>query len=120
VKYMLAKSRAVVALTAPLFVLWIAACGESTSSATVSAIAISPSPCVVSRTNSRQMSAVATLTNGNKRDVTSDSQTHWSSDNTDTATVNPTGVVVGVNPGITEITAEYQDATGSTHCTVLP
>jgi hypothetical protein len=67
--------------------------GSSTSSATVSAIAVSPSPCAVGRTDSIQMSALATLPNGTKEDITSNAETTWSSGNTNTATVDGAGTV---------------------------
>jgi hypothetical protein len=86
----------------------------------VSAIGISPSVCVVGRTDSKQLSAEATLPDGSKTDITSNTQTTWSSANTDTATVNEGGVVVGVNPGVTKITASFEGATGSIDCTVGP
>jgi len=55
-----------------------------------------------------------------QEDVTSDPSTRWTSDNTNTATVDPKGVVVGVNAGITTITATYQGASGDVKCTVGP
>jgi hypothetical protein len=92
-----------------IVVLAAAACGgSSTSSATISAIAISPSPCALGRTDSLQMSALATLPDGTKMDITSRQGVAWMTGNSNTATANPTGVVVGVNAGITAITAEYQ------------
>jgi ABC-type Fe3+-hydroxamate transport system substrate-binding protein len=94
------------------------ACGSSTSSSSVSAIAVSPSPCTVGRTNSVQMSAVATMPDGNKQTITSSAA--WSTANAQTATVNPQGIVVGVNGGSTSITATYEGATGSIDCTVSP
>ncbi len=94
------------------------ACGSSTSSSSVSAIGVSPSPCAVGRTDSQQMSASATLPDGTKKDVTAAAT--WSTDNSNTATVNPSGVVVGVNAGVTKITASYEGATGSVDCTVGP
>jgi trimeric autotransporter adhesin len=95
------------------------ACGSSTSSGSVSAIALSPSPCGVARTSSVQMGAVATLSDGTKQDLGGRAVT-WTTGNTSTATVSATGVVVGVNVGVTEITAAYQGATGSLNCTVGP
>jgi hypothetical protein len=94
------------------------ACGSSSSSPSVSAIGVSPSPCAVGRTDSQQMTASATLPDGSKQDVTGASA--WSTDNANVATVNPSGVVVGVNPGVTKITATYQGATGSVDCTIGP
>jgi Bacterial Ig-like domain (group 2) len=95
-----------------------AACGGSTSSPNVSAISLSPSPCVLSRTNFRQLTAHATMPDGTKQDVTSGAS--WSTDNMNTATVNKSGVVVGVNLGVTKITATYEGATGTEECTVAP
>jgi len=92
--------------------------GTTTSSSTISAIELSPSPCAVGRTDSVQMSAVATLPNGTKETITAVAT--WSTANSQTATVNPDGVVVGVNVGVTAITAEYQGATGTLDCTVAP
>jgi hypothetical protein len=95
-------------------------CGNATSSPEVSAISVTPSPCLVGRTNSQQMSATATLPNGVKEDVTQTPGINWSTGNTNTATVNPTGVVVGVNLGVTAITATFEGASGSVECTVGP
>jgi len=92
--------------------------GSSTSSSTVSAIAISPDPCAVGRTDSVQLSAMATLPNGDKMAISSDAV--WSTANSNTATVDSSGVVVGVNAGVTSITASYSGATGSVDCTVGP
>lgn len=97
----------------------VAGCGNSsTSSPAVSAIALSPSPCAVSRSNSVQMHAMATLPDGTKKDVTSLAK--WSSGNTQTLTVDQGGTIVGVNTGITAVTAEYEKANGTLDCTVSP
>lgn len=97
------------------------ACGSSTSSATVSAIALSPSPCGVTRTSSVQMSAVATMTDGSKQELGGGrAGLTWTSGNTNTATVSTAGMLVGVSVGVTEITATYQGATGTLNCTVAP
>ncbi len=97
-----------------------AGCGTSTSSATVSAISISPSVCLVARTSSKQLSAEATMPDGSKMDITSNSGTTWSTANPNTATVSSSGVVVGVNAGVTRVTANYGGASGSIECTVSP
>jgi hypothetical protein len=115
VKRALATLVAVVTLAA-----LAAGCGSSTPSATVSAIAISPSICFVGRTNSKQLSAEATLPDGSKMDITSNAGTTWSTANSNTATVNSSGVVVGVNAGVTQVTASYGGASGSIDCTVTP
>ena len=97
-----------------------AGCGSSTSSPTVSAIGVSPDPCAVGRTNSIQMKAQATMPDGSKKDITEASGVEWSSGNTNTLTVNQSGVVVGVNAGVTAVDVSYQGATGSIDCTVGP
>ena len=97
-----------------------AGCGSSTSSPTVSAIGISPDPCAVGRTDSIQMKAQATLPDGSKQDITAASGVEWSSGNTSTLTVNESGVVVGVNAGVTSVKVAYSGATGSVDCTVGP
>jgi hypothetical protein len=97
-----------------------AACGSSTSSSTVSAIGLSPDPCVVGRTGSVQMSAEATLPDGSRRDITRAPDARWYSGNTSTLTVNESGVVVGVNPGVTSVNVAYSGATGSLDCSVGP
>jgi hypothetical protein len=97
-----------------------AGCGSSTSSPTVSAIAVSPDPCAVGRTDSIQMKAEATKPDGSKEDITSASGVQWSSGNTSTLTVNQSGVAVGVNAGVTAVNVAYSGATGSIDCAVGP
>ena len=99
---------------------FVACGGSSTSSPSVSAIAISPSPCTVGRTDSRKLSALATMPDGTKKDITTDPAATWHSANTNTATVNSDGTVVGVNAGVTAITVGYQGASGTLDCTVGP
>ncbi len=77
-----------------------------------------PDPCAVGRTDSVHLSALATLPDGTKKDITTDSE--WSTANSNTATVDSSGTVVGVNAGVTSITASYSGATGSVDCTVGP
>lgn len=95
------------------------ACASSdTSSPTISVIDLSPTPCVVTKTNSNQLTATATLPNGTKKDITSASGVVWTTGNSQTITVSQTGNIVGVNAGITEIAASYQGAKGTASCTV--
>jgi hypothetical protein len=108
-------------LAGSFLVLTAVGCGtSSTSSPAVSAISLQPAPCVLRRTDSTQMTAFATLPDGTKRDLGASPGVGWSTRDANTATVNPSGVVVGVNPGITEVTAEYRGATGSINCAVGP
>ncbi len=108
--------KAFIIAVAPLFALALAC--ASTSSATVSSVDVTPSPCTVSRTNSVHMVAMATYPDGKKADVSG--SVAWTTGNSQTATVNPSGVVVGVNSGVTAITATYQGASGKVDCTVTP
>jgi hypothetical protein len=97
------------------------ACGESsTSSATVSAISISPSPCAVTRTNSVQLTATATLNDGTKEDLSGNPAATWATGDMNTATVSANGVLVGVSTGVTKITVTFEGATGEEDCTVAP
>ena len=66
------------------------------------------------------MSAEATFLDGTKQDVTSGNETRWSSENANIATVNASGIIVGVNPGVTAITAVFRGASGKLNCTVTP
>lgn len=106
------------ALSLGVGALCLACSGSSTSSATVSAIDLSPTPCTVGKSDSRTLTATATLPDGTKKDISSSAT--WSTDNSQTATVNGSGVVVGVNTGVTKITASYEGASGSEDCTVGP
>jgi hypothetical protein len=103
-----------------LSLVFASACSSSssTSSSTVSAIAVSPNPCAVGKSDSVQMSALATLPDGTKQDVSSTAT--WETANSQTATVDGKGNLVGVNAGVTSISAEYQGATGKVDCTVGP
>lgn len=110
--------KAAIAVSCTLAALATACGGTSTPSSKVSAIELSPSPCVVSRTGSKQLTAHATLPDGTKRDITSDAS--WSTDNEHTATVSKSGMLVGVNGGVTKITVTYEGATGTEDCAVTP
>jgi uncharacterized protein YjdB len=106
-----------------LLTLLVGACsstGSSTSSSTVSAIGLSPDPCALGRTKTQQMTATATLMDGSKEGISSPQGAVWSSANTNTATVDQNGVVVGVNAGSTGITIAFQGATGTLDCTIGP
>ena len=93
---------------------------SSTSSNAVSALEISPDPITVTKGNTTQARVVATFPDGSKRDVSNDPGTEWKSSNTDVASVNGTGLVVGDSAGVTSITASYAGATGKVTTTVAP
>jgi Bacterial Ig-like domain (group 2) len=112
-----ARRQAVVLLL--LASLGLGCTATSTSSAAVSAIALSPAPCGLSRTNSVQMTAEATFSDGTKRQL-GRSEAVWSTRDGNIASVNADGIVVGVNTGVAAITASYAGATGTLNCTVIP
>jgi hypothetical protein len=58
------------------------------------------------------------MPDGTKKDITSEGS--WSTDNAKTATVDKSGVLVGVNVGVTKITVTFEGATGTEECTVTP
>jgi len=64
------------------------------------------------------MTAMATAPDGKKSDVSG--AVAWTTGNSQTATVNASGIVVGVSAGVTAITATYKGATGKVDCTVTP
>jgi hypothetical protein len=94
--------------------------GPTAGASTVSVLSVGPDPVAIGTTKSRQLTAVATLADGTKKDVAADSSTHWSTNNPKIATVDSKGVVVGVSVGITKVKAEYGGAGSSTTVTVGP
>jgi hypothetical protein len=66
------------------------------------------------------MAAQATMPDGTKSDVTRAPGVTWSSGNAGVLTVDGSGVVVGVNPGVTTVNLAYRGATGSVQCAVGP
>jgi len=107
----------------------MAACSSTSSSnlaaatadaSTTSTLSVAPNPAIVSKGNSTQLTAVATLADGTKRDVTTDPATIWASDNTQTATVDAEGLVVGVSIGVTSVGASFGGATSAVAVTVTP
>src|SRR5262249_55004790 len=92
-----------------------AACGSnSTSPTAVSSIAITGTAPGVGGT--AQFTATATMSNGTTQDVTGLSA--WTSSNTGAATVSGTGLVVGVGPGGTVVTATYLSVSGTDSITI--
>jgi hypothetical protein len=94
--------------------------GPTSGSGSVSLLSVGPDPVAVSTGKSKQLTAVATLGDGTKKEVAADSSTHWTTDNPKTATVDNKGVVVGVSIGITKVKAQYGGAESSTTVTVTP
>jgi hypothetical protein len=94
--------------------------GPTSSSGSVSLLSVGPDPVTVGTGKSKQLTAVATLADGTKKDVAADSSTHWSTDNAKIATADDKGIIVGVSIGITKVKAEYGGASSSTTVTVTP
>lgn len=63
-----------------------------------------------------QLKAVAQMSDGSAKDVTSD--TTWSSSDTTIATVSSTGLVTGVASGAVTITGTYQGFTATQSLTI--
>lgn len=99
-----------------------AACSSTsaTPSPSVSEINLNPSPCIVRQGKSLQLTAMATMPDGTKHDVTSESATSWSTENVKTATVNKSGILVGVSLGVTKVRVSYKEAKTTLSCTVTP
>ena len=113
---MILSSRFAFLLALPAFA--VACASSDTSSATVSVIDLSPTPCVVTKTSSNQLTATATLPNGTKKDISTANGVVWTTGNSQTITVSQSGNIVGVNAGVTEIAVTYQGAKGTASCTV--
>jgi trimeric autotransporter adhesin len=84
--------------------------GTPSTTPTISSIAVSRgvvANLVVGST--QQFTATAISTDGSTADITS--QAIWASSDQSVATVSPTGVVAGITPGQTDITAFYEGVT---------
>jgi len=64
-----------------------------------------------------QFTATATFSNSTTQDVTS--QATWRSSNTAVVTVSNTGAVTGVGAGETDVSATYQNVSGSQHLSLV-
>lgn len=92
--------------------------GPTATPTTTVKLTVSPDPLALESGKSKQLTAVATMGDGTKKDVASEA--HWASENSQTATVDSKGVVVGVSVGVTTVKTEYGGASASTSVTVTP
>ncbi len=67
--------------------------------------------------NTQQFRAIGTYSDGSTSDITS--QVTWSSDNTDAATINNSGLATGVASGIANITATFNGITSPVQALVV-
>lgn len=103
---------------------WVAACGSPTPpSPAVTALALAslaPQAGTIAwlflPNEGVRLAATATLANGQTQDVSQ--QSAWRSANTGVATVDSTGLVRGVAPGATDISATYQSQSATIRITV--
>ena len=108
---LLSRCALVIGVSAAVFA---AACGNSTSPSTVSAVSVSgPAPAVGTTS---QLDAVAMLSDGTSQDVTSSAT--WQSLNTERATVSSTGTVTALSSGDVVVQASYQGTVGSLSLTI--
>lgn len=84
--------------------------------ATVTSIAVTPSPASLQTGDSQQFTATAQYSNGSTVNVTS--KATWESSNTSVASVDSTGLVTAVAAGFTTIAATDSGASGSASVTV--
>jgi hypothetical protein len=78
----------------------------------ISSIAVSSGVVTNLTTGStQQFSAIAISTDGSTATITS--QATWASSDQSVATISPTGVVTGIAPGQTDITAFYEGVTST-------
>lgn len=103
-----------IAVTIAVIGLTIACSDSSTSPSTVSSVTVSgAAPAVGSAV---QFTAMATLSDGTTKDVTS--LATWQSSDTTEATVSSTGVVTAIAAGNVNVTATYQSVTGTDQITI--
>jgi len=82
------------------------------TSATLSSISVSPTNPAVPKGFTEQLTATGIFSDGTNFNITT--QVTWSSSNDSVATVNNTGVVIGIGPGTATITAASGKITGTT------
>lgn len=114
------NSRATVAFVALLLcALLVFGCDDFfVDEADLASISISPASDTIEVAETQQFTATGTLTGGGTRDVTTTAT--WASSNTAIATVNASGVAVGVSPGSANITANQGGVSASVSLTVDP
>ncbi len=86
------------------------------SSAVITSIEVTPSPLILAKGTSGQLSAIATYSDDSTKDVSATAS--WTSSDTAIATVNATGAATGVQAGSAMITATSAGVTGSTNVQV--
>ncbi len=86
------------------------------SSAVITSIEVTPSPLILAKGTTGQLSAIATYSDDSTKDISATAS--WMSSNTAIATVNATGVAAGVQAGSAMITATSAGVTGSTNVQV--
>ncbi len=91
---------------------------DTTSDATLVAIDVQPDPVTLHVGSTLHLSALATSSNDAITDVTS--QATWETQDPSVASVNSIGLVRGVGPGDTVVTASYAGLTDNVLVTVVP
>ncbi|MGL5522796.1 MAG: M66 family metalloprotease, partial [Aeromonas veronii] len=75
-------------------------------------IQVSPSPISIAHGQSQQLVATATYSNGTSADITN--TVAWLSTETSVAIVTPGGILMGVSPGSTAVTANFSGVSSNT------
>jgi hypothetical protein len=84
--------------------------------ASVSSIAVTPASISINVGSSEQFTAVATYSDGTSHDITQSAT--WTSSTPDVASVNSTGLAIGMLAGMTTVSASAGSVTGSASLTV--
>jgi uncharacterized protein YjdB len=105
----------------------LAACGSGDQgrdrilglpAATLVSVAVTPATSTIAIGATQQLVATAAYTDGSARDVTT--KAAWTSASNAIATVNASGVVIGVSAGTTTMTAAFEGKSATASITVLP
>ena len=102
---------------AVLLCLTAAGCSGFFISPSISSIFITPSSTTVAVSNTQQLTATATYSDGSKNTLTG-SNVGWSSSNTAVATITNGGLVTGVTVGTATMTASAEGVSGTAAVTV--
>ncbi len=113
-----------VALSAVGFVLMFPACGADSAgpgpgpvASVIVSVIVSPADATIPFGTATQFDATVKDETGNEL---TDRTVTWSSSDTDIVTVDPAGLVTGVGPGSTTITAAADGVTGVAEITITP
>jgi len=104
--------RSITCLTVCLLVIVLSACSDFWVDPKLTSVAINPAAASIEMGKTLQLTAVGGYDDGTSKKLMSD--VTWSSSDSSVASVSPSGLLQGVNPGTATITASNLDKNGTT------